>query len=121
MQVAPKPRKGVQGRDLFVGLPTGSGKSLCYCILPTVFDMLRGSNCLSIVVVVSPLIALMKDQVRAMKEMGMSAVYISDLRDDEAIAEVCTGKNQLVCMSPESLLTDERWRDMLLSPCTRSI
>ena len=60
----------VQGRDLFVGLPTGSGKSLCYCILPTVFDMLRGSNCLSIVVVVSPLVALMKDQVRAMKEMG---------------------------------------------------
>ena len=43
-------------------------------------------------------------------------MYVSDLRDDEAIAEVCTGKNQLVCMSPESLLTDERWRDMLLSP-----
>ena len=78
----------VQGRDVFVGLPTGSGKSLCYCILPTVFDMLRGSNGLSIVVVVSPLIALMKDQVRTMKEKGMSAVYVGDLRDDDAIAEV---------------------------------
>ena len=55
----------------------------------------------------SPLIALMKDQVRAMKENGMSAVYVGDLRDDDAIAEVCTGKNQVVYMSPESLLTME--------------
>ena len=105
----------VQGRDVFVGLPTGSGKSLCYCILPSVFDILRGTNRRSIVVVVSPLIALMKDQVRAMKEKGVTAVYIGGLADADA-EEACAGKYQLLYMSPESLLTDERWRDMLLSP-----
>ena len=55
-------RAFVQGRDVFVSLPTGSGKSLCYCLLPLLFD---GSQRKSIVVVVSPLISLMKDQVRS--------------------------------------------------------
>ena len=43
-------------------LPTGSGKSLCYTALPSVFDILRGKDG-HIVIVVSPLVALMKDQV----------------------------------------------------------
>ena len=106
----------IHGRDVFVGLPTGSGKSLCYCILPLVYDSLHGTDGLSIVVVVGPLIALMKDQVRAMTEKNILAVYVGDLTDEDAIGEVCSGKYQLVYMSPESLLTDERWRDMLLSP-----
>ena len=57
----------VQGSDVFVGLPTGSGKSLCYNILPDVIKSLRKVKS-SIAVIVSPLIALMKDQVRAMTE-----------------------------------------------------
>ena len=52
----------VDGRDVFVMLPTGSGKSLCYTALPSVFDILRGKDG-HIVIVVSPLVALMKDQV----------------------------------------------------------
>ena len=52
------------GKDVFVALPTGSGKSLCFAILPWVFDVLhRQSEGRSIVIVVSPLLALMKDQV----------------------------------------------------------
>ena len=56
----------VEGRDAFVSLPTGSGKLLCYFILPRVYDILKGvtsTESQSVAVVVSPLIALMKDQV----------------------------------------------------------
>ena len=56
-------KKFLQGNDVFVSLPTGSGKSLIYAVLPFAFDHLRGSEG-SIVVVVSPLLSLMKDQVR---------------------------------------------------------
>eukprot|EP00731_Ephydatia_muelleri_P002345 Em0001g2345a len=55
----------MQGNDVFLILPTGSGKSLCFSVLPFAFDYLYG-RVGSIVIVVSPLIALMKDQVTAL-------------------------------------------------------
>ena len=68
-------------KDVFVCIPTGSGKSLCYCCLPKVFDILRGSNSVetqSVFIVVSPLVAPMKDQVRKMTEKNVRAVYEGD-------------------------------------------
>ena len=59
-------KKFAMGNDVFV---SGSGKSVCYGILPIVFDLLRGKPG-SVVVVVSPLISLMKDQVVSMKKKG---------------------------------------------------
>ena len=53
------------GRDVFASLPTGFGKSLCFFALPRMFVTLRGLNWASIVLVVSPLIALMTDQARS--------------------------------------------------------
>ena len=55
----------IEGVDVFVSLPTGSGKSLCYACLLVLFDVLRGDvdQQGSIVVVVSPLSSLMQDQV----------------------------------------------------------
>ena len=53
----------IEGSDVFISLPTGSGKWFCYSVLPFVFDGLY-QRVGSIVIVVSPLIALMKDQVR---------------------------------------------------------
>ena len=59
----------VTGHDVFGVLPTGYGKSLCYACLPLVFDcLLQKPSGFSIVLVVSPLVALMKDQVRQMPE-----------------------------------------------------
>ena len=55
-------RTFMEGNYVFISLPTGSGKSLCYAVLPYAFDDLYHREG-SIVVVVSPLIALMKDQV----------------------------------------------------------
>lgn len=52
----------LSGRDTFVVLPTGYGKSLCYGALPFAFDELEKGES-SIVIVVSPLTAIMKDQV----------------------------------------------------------
>ena len=70
--------KFASGCDVFVSLPTGYGKSLCYILLPKLFDALRGVCGQSIVLVVSPLIALMKDQVGNIMKMGIRATYISD-------------------------------------------
>ena len=117
-------RHFLRGSDVFVSLPTGSGKSLCYCLLPRAFDFLWQRTALreSIVIVVSPLISLMQDQVRAMIERNVTAVYIGGA-DDMLEAEICAGNYQLVYCSPESLLTDNRWRDMLQSPiyCERLV
>ena len=57
-------RSFVEGVDVFVSLPTGSGKSLCYACLPVLFDVLRGDvDQQGSIVVVSPLSSLMQDQV----------------------------------------------------------
>ncbi len=67
-------RHFMRGRDVFVSLPTGSGKSLCYSVLPRVFDQVRKIQTGSVAVVVSPLIALMKDQVWALTQSNVRAV-----------------------------------------------
>lgn len=53
----------ITGNDVFAVLPTELGKSLCYACLPGIFDKLYGSTD-SVVIVLSPLLAIMKDQVR---------------------------------------------------------
>ncbi len=109
----------MKGNDVFVSLPTGSGKSLCYCLLPLAFDYLRcGTEDLetsSIVVIVSPLVALMKDQVRSMQDRSVSAIYAGDM-DEEAEKAVSLGQYQLIFISPESLLSSNFWHDVLISP-----
>ena len=97
----------------FLSIRTGGGKSLYYAVLPCVFDMLRGNDTpQSLVIVVSPLVALMKDQVRVLTRRNMSAVHHSG-SGDEKFAAICDGRFQLVFMSSE-----RNWevRDMLLSP-----
>lgn len=89
------------GRDTFVLMPTGGGKSLCYQ-LPAV--LMPG-----LTVVVSPLIALMKDQVDKLVTLGVPATFInSSLGYEEARrrqADVMTGKVGLLYVAPERLMT----------------
>ena len=104
------------GRDVFVALPTGYGKSLCYGLLPRVLDILRASEG-SIVMVVSPLLALMRDQVATFRGLGIPAVNASCCEDRAAVRR---GEFKLVFISPESLFASLEWRRMLCEEHYRS-
>ena len=104
--------KFLEGYDVFVSLPTGGGKSLCFASLPLVFDLLRGSVRTSIAVIISPLNALMQDQVSKFTHRGMSAVYVGSECSSTVANNVINGKVQLIYMSPESVLTVPTWREM---------
>jgi len=88
------------GRDAVAILPTGAGKSLCYQLPALVREGLT--------VVVSPLIALMKDQVDQLQASGVAATFInSSLDPDEArsrIAGLDAGEYQLLYVAPERLM-----------------
>lgn len=85
------------GMDTLVVMPTGGGKSLCYQ-LPALAD--RG-----LVVVVSPLIALMSDQLRRLQEAGVRASMLAsgmnDGHNSRALEEIESGVTQLVLVAPE--------------------
>ena len=67
----------IEGRDVFAILPTGFGKSLCYACLPVAFDKCqKKERGYSIVVVVSPLVAIMKGQVRSGNVYFMYKTFI---------------------------------------------
>ena len=109
--------KFASGRDVFVSLPTGYGKSLCYILLPKLFDALRGVCGQSIILVVSPLIALMKDQVVNITKMGIRATYMSDKESISTVIrqEIERGEYQIVFVSPEALFFGTQWRRILSS------
>lgn len=107
----------VTGRDVFVSLPTGFGKSLCYILLPRVFDLMRGVEKKSIVLVVSPLIALMRDQIAFITGLGLSAAMVSDKESTSAGIRtgIKNGAFQVVFISPEALFRSTEWRNTLSS------
>ncbi|MDB5881763.1 MAG: recQ2 [Ramlibacter sp.] len=87
------------GRNTLSIMPTGAGKSLCYQ-LPAL--LLTGRT-----VVVSPLIALMKDQCESLRELGVAAVQINSALDtdesQQALAAVADGSARIVMTTPERL------------------
>ena len=103
----------LSGRDVFVLLPTGGGKSLCY----TLPALLRPG---ALTVVISPLRALMTDQLGSLARAGVSAKALtSDTKDGErsSLYSELTGTTplatQLLFLAPEQLLVNERLVDML--------
>lgn len=91
----------VAGGDALVLMPTGGGKSLCYQI-----PALARQGC---AVVVSPLIALMQDQVDQLRELGVAAAFLNSTLDSDAAREVeqsfLSGTLKLLYVAPERLLT----------------
>ena len=103
----------LRGADVFVALPTGYGKSLCYAALPCAFDCVRSVQG-SIALIVSPLLALMKDQVAVYSSKGLAAAYVSSEPENRLMRQgVLEGRYQLVFISPESLFASGKWREML--------
>ena len=90
------------GRDAFAVMPTGAGKSVCYQI-PAV--LLPG-----ITLVVSPLISLMQDQVKALNEAGVPAAFInsslSEKDYNETIRRARQGTYKIIYIAPERLVTE---------------
>ena len=90
-----------EGRDALVLLPTGAGKSLCYQV-PAVVRARRG---LGATIVISPLIALMEDQVSALVGRGIAAAALHSHQDDDAqremIGRLARDELALLYVSPE--------------------
>jgi ATP-dependent DNA helicase RecQ len=95
--------KALQNQDLMVVMPTGGGKSLCYQ-LPALLKP-------GLTIVVSPLIALMQDQVQALQDNGIPATFLNsslsgtELRERERA--VVEGEIKLLYIAPERLLNEE--------------
>ncbi len=88
-------------KDTLAIMPTGGGKSLCYQIPALIFPGLT--------VVVSPLIALMKDQVEQLNELGVPALFLNSslsfVEYQENMQQVRSGLIKLLYLAPETLLT----------------
>ena len=99
-------RNVLAGNDTFVLMPTGGGKSLCYQLPSLIME--------GMAVVISPLIALMKNQVDAIRnyseEDGIAHFLNSSLNKsaiDQVKADVLSGKTKLLYVAPESLTKEE--------------
>lgn len=96
----------LDGKDTFVLMPTGGGKSLCYQLPSLLFD--------GTAIVISPLIALMKNQVDAMRnfseEDGVAHFINSSLNKsaiDQVKTDILAGRTKLLYVAPESLTKEE--------------
>jgi len=98
----------IQGNDAIVLMPTGGGKSLCYQI-PSIVRHGVG-------VIVSPLIALMQDQVTSLKQLGVNAAYLNSTLDAQTASEIeqklLNNHIDLLYVAPERLMT-ERFLSLL--------
>ena len=89
-------------KDAFVLMPTGGGKSLCYQVPAMVLE--------GTAIVISPLIALMKDQVDALRANGISAAFLNSsmnpVEQNETFHQLKEGKLKLLYVAPEKLSAD---------------
>lgn len=110
-----------EGKDVFVWLPTGFGKSICYEVLPFVLGDKLGQTD-SLVIVVSPLVSLMVDQVQNLRCRNvMSAIMSSGSKvDKEYIAsDEDLKESRLLFCTPEAI-DYGHWRDVIAEPTLSS-
>ncbi len=95
----------IAGRDSLVLMPTGGGKSLCYQIPALVRP--------GVGLVVSPLIALMQDQVNTLRQLGVKAAFLNSTlnwqQKQDIVARMNSGETDLIYVTPERLSRPIRW------------
>lgn len=98
----------LEGNDTLVLFPTGGGKSLCYQVPSLLFEGLT--------LVISPLVALMQDQVDALKKLGVRATFINSTlpgyETEQRMVNARNGMYRLLYVAPERLATD-LWKHQL--------
>lgn len=104
----------LEGKDVFVLMPTGGGKSLCYQLPSMVTKGITHGT----TVVISPLISLMQDQVRGLKERNIAAEYInsscSRAEKNQVMSMLFSGQLNLLYCSPEMLNLNSEMKRTLL-------
>ena len=107
----------VRGEDVFVTLPTGFGKSAIYQSLPFCASVLadKSSQVRLFVLIVSPLIALMRDQVASLSSRSVRAAYLCRSCPENDDGAIVNGEYSHLFTSPKAILKDSKWRKMLLS------
>ena len=109
----------VCGEDVFVNLPTGFGKSLIFQMAPIVYIWMNKNVSAihwkddPIIIVISPLLALMQDQVKKLSSLGFKAAFVGPDQKPEVLNDIEQGKLTFVYISPESTLASERWRNTI--------
>lgn len=110
----------IAGQDALVLMPTGGGKSLCYQV-PAIVRQQQGRG---VTLVVSPLIALMHDQVGALEEVGVKAAFLNSSLDFEATKRIerqlLSGELTLLYAAPERV-TNARFQALLDSLYERQL
>ena len=92
----------LDGRDILAVMPTGAGKSLCYQVPAMLFS--------GITLVISPLISLMQDQVKALNEAGVNAAFInsslSEKELNDTFKNAYKGHYKIIYVAPERLMSE---------------
>ena len=113
----------VHGRDTFVSLPTGYGKSLVYQVLPACAREIllripgeaREDTFRPVVFVLSPLLSLMQDQAERLSDINVSSTFLSSEVVERQVERILAGDISVVFTSPETLLQQRDGRKLILS------
>ena len=103
----------LHGKDVYFSAGTGYSKSLVYQAIPLFHDLLIHQV---IGIIICPLTSLMLDQVAHLQSLSINAIAVHADQDPKILKEVEEGIYSQVCISPELMLSHQRWRKMLLSP-----
>lgn len=98
-------------KDVFLSLRTSGGKSLCYMAFPIFYEYSNSLDVQPQVLIISPLLSIMKEQTDLLASKGFTATFIG--KDKSEDASILDGKYQFVFSSPEAILQNDKWRDML--------